>query len=139
MILSKVNKADWPQMKLKISAASALINKRPYYGLDRKWEGNYLCRLDENSNYTLYNDAINNLKNTKHFTQVNKHKTNSIYCTKKLVIFQVLFSSYVTKFNRFNKVAERVMMVTDQFIFKLDCEKFRNMKEGVPLKDLTGK
>lgn len=35
-------------------------------------------------------------------------------------------------------MAERVMLVTDQFIFKLDCEKFRNMKEGVPLKDLTG-
>lgn len=30
------------------------------------------------------------------------------------------------------------MLVTDQFIFKLDCEKFRNMKEGVALQDLTG-
>ncbi|XP_019771399.1 unconventional myosin ID isoform X1 [Dendroctonus ponderosae] len=119
MVLSRVNKADWAQMKLKISAASVLINKRPQYGINRKWDGNYLCRLDENSNYSAFNDAINNLKNSKHFSQV-------------------LFSSYVTKFNKFNKVAERVMLITDQFIFKLDTEKFRNMKEGVPLKDLTG-
>ncbi|XP_050300495.1 unconventional myosin ID isoform X2 [Anthonomus grandis grandis] len=119
MILSKVNKADWPQMKLKIYAASVLINKRPYYGINRKWEGNYLARLEDNSNYSSFNEAVNNLRNTKHFSQV-------------------LFSSYVTKFNKFNKVAERVMVITDQQIFKLDCEKFRNMKEGVPLKDLTG-
>ncbi|CAG9773885.1 unnamed protein product [Ceutorhynchus assimilis] len=119
MILSKVPKPDWAQMKLKISAASVLINKRAHYGINRKWEGNYLSRLDENSNYPTFNEAVNNLRNTKHFGQV-------------------LFSSYVTKFNKFNKVAERIMIVTDQYIFKLDCEKFRNMKEGVPLKDLTG-
>lgn len=70
MILSRVNKADWAQMKLKISAASVLINKRPQYGINRKWDGNYLCRLDENSNYSAFNDAINNLKNSKHFSQV---------------------------------------------------------------------
>ncbi|XP_030751648.1 unconventional myosin ID isoform X2 [Sitophilus oryzae] len=119
MILSRIPKGDWPQMKVKVSAASALVNKRSTYGLNRKWEGNYLCRLDENSNYTTFNEAVNNLKNTKRFSQV-------------------LFSSYVTKFNKFNKVAERVMLVTDEYIFKLDCEKFRNMKEGVLLRDLTG-
>ncbi|XP_060522962.1 unconventional myosin ID isoform X2 [Cylas formicarius] len=119
MILSRIPKQDWAQMKLKITAASALINKRTNYGIDRKWDGNYLSKHEENSNYSMFNEAVNNLKNTKHFNTV-------------------VFSSYVTKFNKFNKVAERVMLVTDQFVFKLDCEKFRNMKEGVSLRDLTG-
>nr|CAI5842506.1 unnamed protein product [Callosobruchus analis] len=119
MVLNRIPRIEWPQMKLKISAASALINKRIEYGLSRKWEGNYLSTHIENPSYTVFNEAVNNLRNTKHFTQV-------------------IFSSYVTKFNKFNKVAERVMLVTDQQIFKLDCEKFRNMKEGVAISDLTG-
>lgn len=118
-ILSGVPRHEWPQMKLKITAAAVLWKKRQGYGISRKWEGNYLSMLNENSNYTLFNDAVNNLKNRQHFSTV-------------------LFSSYVTKFNKFNKVAERVMLVTDQFIFKLDCEKFRNMKEGVAINNLLG-
>lgn len=82
MILSKIPRNEWPQMKLKVTAASALLNKRAHYGLARKWEGNYLSTHMENNNYTSYNDAVNNLKNSKHFGNV-------------------LFSSYVTKFNRY--------------------------------------
>ncbi|CAG9816020.1 unnamed protein product, partial [Phaedon cochleariae] len=119
MILSRIPRNEWPQMKLKITAASALVNKRARYGVNRKWEGNYLSTHAENNNYTAFNEAVNNLRNTKRFGAV-------------------LFSSYVTKFNKFNKVAERVMLVTDQSVFKLDCEKFRNMKEGVAVADLTG-
>lgn len=119
MILSKVPQKEWPQLKLKISAASVLKNKRAYWGQDRKWEGNYLSNLSENNNYTLFNESINNLKNSKHFNSV-------------------LFSSYVTKFNRFNKVAERVLVISDKYLFKLDCNKFKNMKEGIELGNLTG-
>lgn len=119
MILKRIPRNEWPQMKLKITAASALINKRPYYGVNRKWEGNYLSSHIENNNYTVFNEAVNNLRNTKHFTNV-------------------LFSSFVTKFNKFNKVAERVMLITDQFVFKLDTLKFRNMKEGTTIGELTG-
>lgn len=119
MILSKIPRHEWPEMKIKISAASLLLNKRPFYGLNRKWEGNYLSNHSENTDYSTFNDAANNLKNSQHFNKV-------------------LFSSFVTKFNKFNKCAERVVLVTDQALFKLDCQKFKNMKEGVALKDLTG-
>lgn len=119
MVLKKIPREDWGQMKLKITAASALLRKRKEWGVSRKWEGNYLAILGENNNYSLFNEAVNNLRNTKHFTTV-------------------LFSSYVTKFNKFNKCAERVMLITDKYIFKLDCEKFKNMKEGVALDTLTG-
>lgn len=50
----------------------------------------------------------------------------------------VLFSAFVTKFNKFNKCAERVLLVTDKLIFKLDTVKFKNMKEGVAIGALTG-
>lgn len=35
-------------------------------------------------------------------------------------------------------MAERVILVTDNEIFKLDCEKFKNMKEGMSFNKLTG-
>lgn len=119
MILSKVPRAEWPQLKLKIMAASALKNRRPTWGQTRQWEGNYLSSHTENSSYTLYNESIKNLRNTQHFQNV-------------------LFSSFLTKFNRFNKVAERVLLVTDKALYKLDSTKFRNMKEGVDIVQLTG-
>lgn len=85
-ILSRIPKHDWPQMKLKITAASILMNKRYDFGLKRKWEGNYLSSPSENLHYTVFNDSVNNLKNSKHFNTV-------------------LFSCFVTKFNKFNKVS----------------------------------
>lgn len=119
MILKKIPQAEWPQLKLKISAASVLQNKRPSWGQNRKWEGNYLAKHPENQNYSLFNESVNNLKNVQHFQSV-------------------LFSAYVTKFNKFNKCAERVLLVTDKYIFKLDNTKFRNMKEGIEVSVLTG-
>lgn len=119
MILNKIPREQWPEMKLKVIAASALLNKRPSYGINRKWEGNYLAAHGENNNYTVYNDAVNNLRNGQHFGKV-------------------LFSSFVTKFNKFNKCAERVILVTDQAVYKLDSLKFRNMKEGTNISDITG-
>lgn len=43
------------------------------------------------------------------------------------------------KINRFNKMADRVIIVTDSAIFKLDgCKKkFKNMKKAVHIKDVS--
>ncbi|XP_017774628.1 PREDICTED: myosin-IA [Nicrophorus vespilloides] len=119
MILRKIPKKEWPQLKLKITAASILNKKRVSFGLERKWEGNYLSQPSENTSYSIYNESVNNLRNTQHFKEV-------------------LFSSFVTKFNKFNKCAERVLLVTDKCIFKLDKDRFKNMKEGVELSAVTG-
>lgn len=120
MILGKIPKQQWAEMRVKIAAASVLYNKRTSYGLVRKWEGDYLAKHDENTSYVIYNEAVKNLRNN------NQGSGN------------VLFSSFVTKFNKFNKCAERVILITDRQLFKLDALKFRNMKEGVGLTDLTG-
>lgn len=119
MILSKVPKKEWPQLKLKISAACVLKNKRIFWGQSREWLGNYLALHNENHNYNIFTQSVSNLKNGQHFSNV-------------------LFSSFVTKFNKFNKCAERAMLVTDQHVFKLDNVKFRNMKDGVAINVLTG-
>lgn len=53
-----------------------------------------------------------------------------------IVMFQVLFSSYVMKTNRFNKPAERVLLISDLAIYKLDAHKFKTMRRGMPIQEV---
>ncbi|KAJ4430702.1 hypothetical protein ANN_19293 [Periplaneta americana] len=46
---------------------------------------------------------------------------------------RVLFSSYIQKTNRFNKCADRALLVTDSAIYKLETKKFKAMKKGSPI------
>lgn len=39
---------------------------------------------------------------------------------------------------RFNKVADRVLIVTENSIYKLDSAKFKFMKKRTPITDITG-
>lgn len=50
---------------------------------------------------------------------------------------KVLFSTYIQKFNRFNKSSLRILLFTDRYIAKLDSKKFKVMKEPVPLQNVT--
>lgn len=118
MVLNKIPKAEWPQLRLKINAASVL-RKRPEWGQSRKWEGNYLAKSNENPNYALFNMSVNNLKNTDLFKEI-------------------LFSSYILKFNKYNKCAERVIVITDHSIYKMDNCKFKSMKQGIPIQEIKG-
>jgi len=65
-----------------MAAGAVLRSKRSYWGQDRRWEGNYLSKQDENPQSDGFNSSINNLRNTDHF------KT-------------VLFSAFIRKTNRF--------------------------------------
>lgn len=120
MILRKYPREEWPQLRLQIIAASAFRKRRKFWGHDRRWLGNYLSITAENSNYSSYNSSINNIKNTDNFRVV-------------------LFSSFVKKFNKCNKSADRAIIVTDGAIYKLDGpkNKFRNMKRTVAIKELS--
>ncbi|CAO1341197.1 unnamed protein product [Diamesa hyperborea] len=120
MILKKYPRAEWPQLKLQITAATALKNRRRFWGQERKWLGNYLSISGENSNYSTYNASINNIKNTDQYKSI-------------------LFSSFVGKFNKCNKSADRVIIVTEAAVYKLDGvkNKFKNMKRSVPIKEIT--
>lgn len=65
-----------------MAAGAMLRSKRSYWGQDRRWEGNYLSKPDENSQSDVFNSSVNNLRNVDHF------KT-------------VLFSAFIKKTNRF--------------------------------------
>lgn len=64
MILRKVPQKDWPQLRLKVAAASALRKQRTHYGQERKWEGNYLARPEENPDFSLFSSSLNNIRNS---------------------------------------------------------------------------
>lgn len=119
-------RADWPQLRVQIIAAAALRRRRRFWGQDRKWStgGNYLASSAENSNYSTYVASVNNLRNSEGAANFGA----------------VLFSAFVRKFNRFNKSADRAIVITEQAVYKLDgCRaKFKNMKRWLELHDLTG-
>nr|CAD7459687.1 unnamed protein product [Timema tahoe] len=134
MILRAVPRNEWPQLKLKILAASSLNGKRATWGQSRKWLGDYLSRPEENGNSSLFVSSINNLRNTDHIK-----KTKSANLDRPCYLsFQVLFSSYIRKTNRFNKAADRVLLVTDSAIYKMDATKFKPMRKGSPIQEVTG-
>lgn len=118
-LLRKYPRSEWPQLRLQITTAVALKKRRKFWGQDRKWLGNYLSISNENSNYTNFNASVNNMKNTDNF---------------KIV----LFSSFIKKFNRCNKSADRAVIITDIAIYKLDgCKnKFKNMKRSIGIKEV---
>ncbi|XP_024946360.1 myosin-IA isoform X2 [Cephus cinctus] len=119
MILKVIPREDWGQLKLKISAASLLRSKRQHWGQERRWEGNYLSKPDENVHSDIFNSSINNLRNTDHFKSV-------------------LFSAFIRKTNRFNKPADRVLLVTEHAIYKMENSKFKTMKKVVQIVEITG-
>ncbi|XP_043792352.1 unconventional myosin ID [Apis laboriosa] len=119
MILRLIPREDWPQLRLKMAAGIVLRSKRLHWGQDRRWEGNYLSKPDENAHSDIFNSSINNLRNTDHFKAV-------------------LFSAFIKKTNRFNKSKDRVLVVTEHAIYKLENSKFKNMKKGMPITEITG-
>ncbi|XP_011312006.1 myosin-IA [Fopius arisanus] len=119
MILRKIPREEWPQLRLKMAAGAVLRPKRQHWGQERRWEGNYLSRPDENNHYDIFNSSINNLKNSDHF------KT-------------VLFSAFIRKTNKFDKQADRVLVITEHAIYKMESSKFKTMKKGIPITEITG-
>lgn len=122
-VLRKYPRASWPQLRLQIAAAAALRRRRKFWGQERRWLGNYLASSAENSNYSSFVASVNNLRNAE----------------QAAAFGAVLFSAFVRKFNRFNKSADRAILVTEHAVYKLDgCRaKFKNMKRSLELRDLT--
>ncbi|KAL5007010.1 hypothetical protein ScPMuIL_015816, partial [Solemya velum] len=119
MILRNFPPSDWPVLRLKVTAYEALRGQRPDWGLNRKWMGNYLSNSMDNSTTLDYVTRMNSIKSQDSYSQI-------------------LFSSFVKKVNRGNKTADRAVVVTDRFIYKLEAKKFKNMRTGIPLNDVTG-
>lgn len=121
MLLRKFPRSEWAQLRLQIAAASALKQRRKFWGQNRRWLGNYLTNPTENTNYSHYNASINNMRNADHHFS------------------KVLFSSFVRKFNHNNKSAERAIVLNENTIYKLDGykNKFKNMSRTLEIKDVS--
>ncbi|XP_027837716.2 unconventional myosin ID isoform X1 [Aphis gossypii] len=118
-LLSPYPRSEWPQLRCKVYAASLLWGKRPSWGAKRMWRGDYLSSPTENPENANYTVALNNLKNSDRFNQV-------------------LFSSFIYKMNRYNKCADRAILITDWAVYKLDIKNFKPMKKGMPIQEVTG-
>ncbi|VVC93983.1 unnamed protein product [Leptidea sinapis] len=62
LVLRDVPRDQWDQLKLKICAASALASRRPRWGADRLWEGDYLADFDYNPKAALYKSMLSSMQ-----------------------------------------------------------------------------
>jgi len=120
MILQRIPRDEWASMHLKILAADAFKRQRRNFGLDRKWEGNYIAMANEVPNKTDAESALNNLKRADQFSKI-------------------YFTSLCKKTNKYSKTAERAICITNTHFYKLDPKKkFKPMKKGIPVSELRG-
>lgn len=117
LVLKPVPREQWPQLKLKISAASVLKSRRSQWGANRLWQGDYLA-------LNSYNDRAGQYKST----MANLHRSQNIG--------KALFSCKIHKFNRYNKLAERCILITETSIYKLDASSFKPLKKPTPITEV---
>ncbi|KAG1662253.1 Myosin-IA [Nymphon striatum] len=119
MALRKIPRNEWGQMQLKVLAADALQGKRHNWGYQRKWEGNYLAMKNANDMCGCYVSAMTVLKSRDRFRHI-------------------LFSSFVKKVNKHNKCADRAIVITEKYIYKMDSKKFKPMRGAIAISEMTG-
>uniref|UniRef100_A0A8C6IXK6 Unconventional myosin-Id n=1 Tax=Melopsittacus undulatus TaxID=13146 RepID=A0A8C6IXK6_MELUD len=110
-----------PQLRAKVAAMEVLKGHRADIGLQRPWEGNYIALV-----------STNNPQTTGSFIPVaNELKRKDKY-------MNVLFSCHVRKVNRFNKVENRAIFITDRHLYKMDPMKQYKVMKTIPLYNLIG-
>eukprot|EP00794_Sanderia_malayensis_P003495 gene3495-3994_t len=117
MILGAVPKSEWPQVQHKCSALESLNGRRKEWGCQRYWAGNYLVELKEAKNIEAFRKSLDTLKRKSH----SQH---------------VYFTSYCKKVNRHSKVEDRIIVLTDNTIFKLNPS-YKEMK-AIPVSKVHG-
>ncbi|XP_061715679.1 unconventional myosin ID-like [Cydia pomonella] len=117
LTLKPIPRAQWPQLKMKICAASALRSRRRDWGAGRQWLGDYLADDKYNPKAAVYRSALAALQ-------------------KAQQAGAALFSCRVHKFNRHNKLADRCLLVTDHSIYKLDANTFKVLKKPTPITEV---
>lgn len=121
MILRKIPREQWPEMRIKVAAGEHLLGKRAQWGQRRKWIGDYLSQPAYNANPSVYQQSVSAQKSKDGFTRV-------------------LFSQLIKKVNKGSSSSDRAVLLTDKFIYKLNSSKgkFSVMKRGIPYADITG-
>ncbi|TKR57736.1 hypothetical protein L596_030397 [Steinernema carpocapsae] len=122
MIMNRMPQQLKQSFPEKVAAFEVFNGKRADWGYPRYWIGDYLTHDAEHDSIELGH----------------AYRTSISTMHEKYPFNKILFSTYVQKFNRFNKSAYRVVIVTDKFIAKLEPKKFKPMKEPIQLSQLTG-
>ncbi|CAH1638015.1 unnamed protein product [Spodoptera littoralis] len=117
LTLKPVPRDQWPQLKMKICAASALKGRRAQWGQNRQWLGDYLADNKYNPKSATYQSQLSSLQRSQQ-------------------VGRAMFSCRVHKFNRYNKLAERCLLVTDSHIFKLDANTFKPLKKPTAITEV---
>ncbi|KAF9800216.1 hypothetical protein SFRURICE_004429 [Spodoptera frugiperda] len=114
---SAVPRDQWPQLKMKICAASALKGRRAQWGQNRQWLGDYLSDNKYNPKAATYQSQLASLQRSQ-------------------AAGRALLSCRVHKFNRYNKLAERCLLVTDSHVYKLDANTFKPLKKPTAITEI---
>ncbi|XP_059127317.1 unconventional myosin-Id isoform X2 [Peromyscus eremicus] len=119
-LIKTIPASDLPQVRAKVAAMEMLKGQRADLGLQRAWEGNYLAsKPDTPQTSGTFMPVANELK-------------------RKDKYMNVLFSCHVRKVNRFSKVEDRAIFVTDRHLYKMDPTKQYKVMKTIPLYNLTG-
>uniref|UniRef100_A0A8C3H7D3 Unconventional myosin-Id n=1 Tax=Chrysemys picta bellii TaxID=8478 RepID=A0A8C3H7D3_CHRPI len=120
VLIKSIPPEDLPQLRAKVAAMELLKGHRADIGLQRAWEGNYIASKPDNPQTTgSFILIANELK-------------------RKDKYMNVLFSCHVRKVNRFNKVEDRAIFITDRHLYKMDPMKQYRVMNTIPLYNLTG-
>ncbi|XP_032285144.1 unconventional myosin-Id [Phoca vitulina] len=119
-LIKSLPASDLPQVRAKVAAMEMLKGQRADLGLQRAWEGNYLAsKPDTPQTSGTFVPVANELK-------------------RKDKYMNILFSCHVRKVNRFSKVEDRAIFVTDRHLYKMDPTKQYKVMKTIPLYNLTG-
>ncbi|XP_042332363.1 unconventional myosin-Id isoform X1 [Sceloporus undulatus] len=119
-LIKSIPPKDLPQIRAKVAAVELLKGHRVDIGLQRAWQGNYLA------------SSPNNPQAASSFVPI------AFELQRKDKFMNVLFSSHVRKVNRFNKVEDRAIFITDRHLYKMDPTKHYKVMKTIPLYNLTG-
>ncbi|NXP34171.1 MYO1D protein, partial [Leiothrix lutea] len=109
-----------PQLRAKVAAMELLKGHRADIGLQRAWQGNYIAlKPDSPQSSGSFTPVANELK-------------------RKDKYMKILFSCHVRKVNRFNKVEDRAIFITDRHLYKMDPMKQYKVMKTIPLYNLVG-
>uniref|UniRef100_A0A8D2LEW6 Myosin ID n=1 Tax=Varanus komodoensis TaxID=61221 RepID=A0A8D2LEW6_VARKO len=117
-LIKKIPPSDLPQIRAKVAAMELLKGHRSDIGLQRAWQGNYLLAGVSNT--------------ARSFSPIASE------LQRKDKFMNVLFSSHVRKINRFNRVEDRAIFITDRHLYKMDPAKHYKVMKSIPLYNLTG-
>ncbi|XP_054601455.1 unconventional myosin-Ig isoform X2 [Nothobranchius furzeri] len=119
-IVKNIPPSDMLEVRAKVAALTSLSGERKDWGVGRAWERDYLSNVRDCP------------QTSSGFVRVSRELKN------KDGYGQVVFSGFCRKVNRFNKSTDRALLITDQFVYKLEPRKQFKVLKRVPLDLFTG-